>query len=159
MKIKRLLAFSLRMVMLVSALPGMVFADETDPETAETAIVETSEPEETEEKDTSESSKESGEETGPEETSDAVEAKDANTWGKLKWSFNSSTGVLSITGKGNMPAITSSKGAPWYDERNHIKKIVIGKGITSISDYAFYFCDAVSVSIPSGVKSIGKNAF
>ncbi len=163
MKIKRFLAFSLSMVMMVSSAPALVFADETDPETTETTIVETSEPKETEEKKPSEteekkpaeteeketepaeSSEETDDEAVPEEKTEdripsdtaSVEAKNAKAWGKLKWSFNSKTGVLSISGKGNMPAITSDNGAPWYDDRFHIEKIVIGKGITSISDYAF----------------------
>ena len=54
MKIKRLLAFSFSMVMMVSTVPALVFADETDSETTETTIVETSEPKETEEKKPSE---------------------------------------------------------------------------------------------------------
>lgn len=185
MKIKRLLAFSLGIVMVVSTVPILVFADENE-ETTETTIVETTEPKETKEIEDKEPSETKGttDAADPTETEEkksgeskdteseeivegeipsdtaSVEAKNANSWGKLKWSLNKSTGVLSVSGKGNMPAITSSKGAPWISDSYDIKKIVIGKGITSISDYAFYWCDhATSVTIPSGVKSIGKFAF
>ena len=66
MKIKRLLAFSLSMVMMVSAVPALVFADETDSETTETTIVETSEPKETKEPEEKKPSE--TEETKPAET-------------------------------------------------------------------------------------------
>ena len=71
MKIKRLLAFSLSMVMLVSAVPALVFADETDSETIETTIVETSEPKETEEKKPSETEEKKPAETEEKETEPA----------------------------------------------------------------------------------------
>ncbi|MCR5287945.1 MAG: hypothetical protein K6D93_08370 [Saccharofermentans sp.] len=71
MKIKRLLAFSLSMVMMVSTVPALVFADETDSETTETSIVETSEPKEMKEiekKKPSETEADKSEEKKPAET-------------------------------------------------------------------------------------------
>ena len=43
---------------------------------------------------------------------------------------------------------------------NCIQAIRIGSGVTSIGNYAFYFCSSLaSITIPSGVTSIGNNAF
>lgn len=50
------------------------------------------------------------------------------------------------------------KGA--YAGRDDIDKVVIPEGVVEISDEAFIFCDQlVSVTLPSTLKKIGKNAF
>ena len=77
MKIKRLLAFSLSMVMMVSTVPALVFADETDSETTETTIVETSEPNETEEKKPSETEETKAAETEEKETESAESSEES----------------------------------------------------------------------------------
>lgn len=47
-----------------------------------------------------------------------------------------------------------------YAYRNAIQRVEIGSSVTSISDYAFYFCYGLaSVTIPNTVTSIGNSAF
>ncbi len=74
----------------------------------------------------------------------------------LSWSFHTSTGVLDITGTGDMDFVNM----PWYSYRNSITSVNIGNGVTSIKDSAFYNCNALeSVIIGDSVTSIGGNAF
>lgn len=69
-------------------------------------------------------------------------------------------GVLTISGSGDMPTYTSYKNTPWYNVRANIVKIVVGDGITSISDQVFATCYAVTeVSLGNSVESIGSGAF
>ncbi len=78
---------------------------------------------------------------------------------ELYWTYEESTQTLTIRGTGKMADYTSS-GAPWYGHRSKIKTVVIKDGATSIGNYAFLGCRALtSVTIPSGVTSIGSNAF
>ena len=70
-------------------------------------------------------------------------------------------GVLTITGSGAMWDYSLSDGAtpPWFDPASSITSIVIGEGITRVGAYAFYYCGARSVSLPSTLVSIGPRAF
>ncbi len=69
-------------------------------------------------------------------------------------------GELVISGTGNMTNYTSASAVPWYSNRSMIEKAVIGDGITSIGNLAFYYCTSLaSVNIPDGVKTIGNSAF
>ena len=64
-------------------------------------------------------------------------------------------GTLIISGSG---AISDTY--PSYWKGMDVKKVVIGKGITAIGDYAFYECNTiVEVEIPDTVKKIGAYAF
>ena len=77
----------------------------------------------------------------------------------LTWSFNTVTGMLSISGNGNMADYTRSS-MPWNNYLGEIKTLSIGEGVTSIGEYALYNCTRLSsISIPEGVTSIGKSAF
>lgn len=72
----------------------------------------------------------------------------------LEWSIDSETGVLSVTGKGE---ITS---APWRDTDISITEVIIGEGVTAICDGAFFRCaDIEIVRLPSTLKKIGYQAF
>ena len=91
MKLKRLLAFTLSMTMMVSSVPVLALADETSSETTETTVVETAESEEKEmeKATTKETTKETekpfeAEDKKPEETeagkpSETVETKPSET--------------------------------------------------------------------------------
>ena len=66
-------------------------------------------------------------------------------------------GLLVITGKGRMYNYTYS---PWYDNRNKVKKAVIGNSVENICDNEFYGCtELTSVTIGNSVNFIAGNAF
>lgn len=73
---------------------------------------------------------------------------------KVTYSFNKMTGVLTITGKGDMPADMQ------FRNNKKIKKVVIEKGVTSICDYAFLGCTKLrTLILPDGLLSIGVKSF
>lgn len=78
---------------------------------------------------------------------------------KLTWNLNDS-GVLTISGTGNMDNWPVPYYPGWYGVRSDIKSIVISKGVTSIGDWAFNgFNSLESVTIPDTVTTIGEGAF
>lgn len=71
----------------------------------------------------------------------------------ISWKFNSSTGQLTISGKGQLN--TSA-----FCEDKSIKSVVIKSGITEIGMNMFYGCKNLSsVTLPETLKIIGKGAF
>ena len=75
----------------------------------------------------------------------------------LTWTLDSE-GVLTISGTGAMASY--SYDSPWYSMSEDVESVVIGQGVTSIGDWAFYNCDSLtSVTIPDSVTSIGDWAF
>ena len=89
----------------------------------------------------------------------------SGTCGKnVKWSLNTGTGVLTISGSGKMTNYTYGcigvTPAPWDDYRNQIKTVKIKSGVTSIGNYAFIETkNLTSVTIAGSVKTIGTSAF
>ena len=85
----------------------------------------------------------------------------------VTWSFNSNTGVLTISGNGAMAdyaIITKNKvmhtTAPWKAYDSDIKSVIIEPGVTKIGSHAFFMCNNLeSVSIPEGVTTIEDRAF
>ncbi len=72
----------------------------------------------------------------------------------LKWELDN--GTLTIDGTGEMYDYHSPDSAPWHNDINNIKKVVIKQGVTSIGGDAFYGCSSLtSITIPSSVTSIG----
>lgn len=78
----------------------------------------------------------------------------------LTWVLDES-GVLTISGSGDMENYISDDRAPWYLYRDNINKVDINEGATSIGDDAFCYCDNLtSIVIPNSVTSIiGDDAF
>ena len=79
----------------------------------------------------------------------------------VEWNIDNN-GTLTISGNGRMKDYSSNKGkeAPWYPERDRIKKVIIENGVTSIGSYAFYYCTSLtSITIPDSVTEIGYGAF
>ena len=81
--------------------------------------------------------------------------------GSLKWRVDFETGTLTVSGYGLMSDYDYSNLPTWTEMyRGKIKNIVISDGITSIGSFAFYtLSNAVSVSIPGSVKTIGDHSF
>ena len=81
------------------------------------------------------------------------------TYADVTWNL-SDDGTLTISGTGDMENYLGLKGAPWCEQKNNIKTVVIENGVTSIGDNAFFECqNMVSVTIPNSVTVIGIQAF
>ena len=88
----------------------------------------------------------------------------ANGDGSIIATFNSETGVLDITGTGEIKHYTDS---PFAGILTNIKTINVGEGITGIGSNLFYIQtytgvtlrNVESVSLPSTLKNIYVNAF
>ena len=80
----------------------------------------------------------------------------------VTWAFNTETGILAISGNGNMSDYSYSN-QPWYSYRSQISSIKINEGVTCIGKYAFYFMGKygkdLSISIANSVTEIKDYAF
>ncbi len=96
----------------------------------------------------------------PAMTADAATVVSSGACGaNLTWELDDE-GTLTIAGTGDMADYNYEYRPLWYSNRSSIKKVIIGDGVTSIGDYAFYWCRSLtSVTIPDGVTSIGDYAF
>lgn len=78
----------------------------------------------------------------------------------IKWSFDSKTGTLTISGAGKMDDYVWSSDVPWYRYMRNISSVTINKGITSIGKCAFWGCSSLtSITISSSVTTISSWAF
>lgn len=96
----------------------------------------------------------------------SAETATSGTCGEnARWSYDENTSTLTISGKGDMFDYPNDYAAPWYSINTryyypHIKKIVIGSGITSIGDWAFASSDELSnIIMPQSLIEIGASAF
>lgn len=91
-----------------------------------------------------------------------IGASAAGTSGKCGpsayWSFDSSTGTLTISGSGAMNDYEYGD-YPWMDYRDSIQTIVIGDQITQIGRYAFPWTACSTIQFGKSVRSIGAKAF
>lgn len=84
--------------------------------------------------------------------------------GDAAWTL-SADGTLTIKGAGALTpggSYVRYYSWPWYkkDFQSKIKSVVIGEGISSIDQYAFYECYNLSkVSLPSSLRSISQGVF
>lgn len=92
-----------------------------------------------------------------------IGASAAGTSGKCGpsayWSFDSSTGTLTISGSGAMEDYEYGNDYPWMDYRDSIQTIVIGDQITQIGRYAFPWTACSTIKFGKNVRSIGERAF
>ncbi|MBQ9086512.1 MAG: leucine-rich repeat protein [Clostridia bacterium] len=107
----------------------------------------------------------------------------SGTHGALSWNYDKDTKTLTLTGSGAMADFGDADAVLWAQVRTSAEKLVLGEGITTIGNYAFYamsalkemslpstltvigtqsfaFCGALNtVSLPLGVTTIGESAF
>lgn len=77
----------------------------------------------------------------------------------VTWTLDS-TGLLIISGRGDMTNYGEYSNHPWSSYRSAITSIVIEDSVTSIGDRAFFACvNLVSITIPNSITSIGEYAF
>ncbi len=73
------------------------------------------------------------------------------------WTLNEETGVLDITGTGDMYYYESY---PWADVGHLIKELVVHDGVTGVGGCIFdRNCDSVSITLPESVKTINMQMF
>ena len=89
---------------------------------------------------------------------DSAEGKIDGT--EIEWEYDADDKTLSIDGTGAIPNFETSEDVAWYAVRHSVEEIKISEGITSIGDYAFYYCPALEeIKIPATVTYIGNYAF
>lgn len=100
-------------------------------------------------------------------TASAATIVESGTWSNgMKWELDSN-GVFTVTGKGEMPdfdvAVNDSIERKWkegYLCNTKVKKIVVGKGVTSVGRGSFaWFYGLESVVLPDSVTKIDDTAF
>ncbi|MBQ8015807.1 MAG: leucine-rich repeat protein [Clostridia bacterium] len=78
----------------------------------------------------------------------------------LTWSFDESTGELTISGTGDMTNYGFDSTPPWNDLKSEITSVIVSEGVTSIADCAFRgYSSIVNIEIAGTVKHIGMHAF
>ncbi|MDD6642794.1 MAG: leucine-rich repeat protein, partial [Firmicutes bacterium] len=86
----------------------------------------------------------------------------------LTWSFDESTGNLTISGSGSMYSFTcyyadwstTYSSAPWAYLSDKIKTVVIEEGVTSIGGNAFSECTSLcEITLPASLEEIDYYAF
>ncbi len=78
---------------------------------------------------------------------------------RLTWALDDD-GTLTISGTGAMTDWTSDSNVPWYSYRSSIESVVIESDVTTIGNFAFYWCERLTnVDIPGSVTTIGNQAF
>lgn len=78
----------------------------------------------------------------------------------VRWSMDTTSRTLTISGKGEMGDFTSSSTQPWVAYRTSIETIDVKSGVTSIGEHAFSDLSAVtSVSLPDTLTKINSYAF
>lgn len=98
-----------------------------------------------------------------------AELKTGKCGDKVTYTFDSGTGVLTISGEGPMkdyvaadvlnPSTKASPFSSTVSPADMITSVVIENGVTSIGNYAFHAGYLKSVTIPDSVTSIGTGAF
>ncbi len=77
----------------------------------------------------------------------------------VTYSLDTSTGVLTISGTGDMADYSGYDDSPFY-YNSSVKTVIIENGVTSIGKHAFQGCASlISITILNSVTSIGDSAF
>ena len=77
----------------------------------------------------------------------------------LRWTFDNGTGVLNITGTGDMYEYTEISSIPWYSYRYDIEKIMIDSQVESVSAVALACCtNLTSIYVDPDSKYFSNDA-
>jgi len=77
-----------------------------------------------------------------------------------KWNFNEDSGVLTISGVGDIQELITGQGQPWYCFQDDIVEIVVEEGITELPDYCFeYLKNVTTCVLPDSLQSMSASAF
>ena len=77
----------------------------------------------------------------------------------VTWTLDD-TGLLTISGTGDMDYWVHPATLPWYSKLQNIKKVQFGEDVTSVGAYAFYGCtNLTQVSLPAGLTRVEGYAF
>ncbi|MCQ2071011.1 MAG: leucine-rich repeat domain-containing protein [archaeon] len=86
----------------------------------------------------------------------------ANVWGEtgeVIWYLDCITRTLSFDGDGEMENYASVTKTPWYPYRAYFDTVVLGNGITNLSDFAFYSYGTVKhIVLGDNVETLGTNS-
>lgn len=87
----------------------------------------------------------------------AETALDVNLGANISYTFDSETGVMEVTGTGNMVGYSY---CPFGQNNTEVKTLIIGEGITGVGNYCFdQFKGLTEVQFPSTLKKIGFYSF
>ena len=91
---------------------------------------------------------------------DSGENNDGTCGNEARWTLDTATGELRISGTGRLHDFVNGKKIPWEKHQSIIRKAYIDDGITYIGFQAFAYCTALTeVRLPSSLASIGVQAF
>ena len=159
MKCKKLLALALTAAWFVSACTNVFAAANVSETDAAVDVPQTtiSQPAEPEADETAQEVVVTEEETvsvQEKQVQDNEGATSGTCGDSLNWSYNTSTGVLTISGSGTMTS------HPWDGYKDNIEQVKFSGSVTSICDFAFNNCKNLErITIPASVESIGGGAF
>ena len=78
----------------------------------------------------------------------------------VRYVLDDTTGILTISGDGEMNNYSNSTSMPWYSQKSKIKTVEVKDGVTSIGNRAFYGVSTItSISLPESMEEIGDYAF
>jgi|GEM_PF-1162542 len=75
----------------------------------------------------------------------------------LVWSFDENTGMLTIEGSGDMTDFSSPVDVPWQDFALSVSSVSLPSGITSVGSFAFYGCSSLTDVYYDGDESAWAN--
>lgn len=79
---------------------------------------------------------------------------------QVRWSLNTVTGEMVITGTGPMYDYAPSKVSPWLKYKSSIQTVTIAEGVTTMGAYSFQHCGNLkTVYLPSSITAVGDNVF
>lgn len=91
---------------------------------------------------------------------DSGENNDGTCGNEARWTLDTATGELRISGTGRLHDFVNGKKIPWEKHQSIIRKAYIDDGITYIGFQAFAYCTALTeVRLPSSLATIGVQAF